>query len=146
MDPAGIAILIILFASFVLLIWKNAPADFVFTGALIVIIVLNLVPVSEALVGFSNEGMLTVAALYVVAYGMRETGAIQFVIQKLMGNTSSVFKAQSRIVGPVFGMSAFLNNTPIVASFIPALKEWSKLNRIPHSKLMIPLSYAAILG
>ena len=146
MDPAGITILLILFGAFVLLIWKNTPADFVFTGALILIVVLNLVSVRDALVGFSNEGMLTVAALYVVAHGMRETGAIQFVIQKLLGNTSSVFTAQSRIIGPVFGLSAFLNNTPIVASFIPALKEWSKLNRIPHSKLMIPLSYAAILG
>jgi len=146
LEPAGITILLILFGAFVLLIWKNAPADFVFTGALVLIIVLNLVPVRDALVGFSNEGMLTVAALYVVALGMKETGAIQFIIQKLLGNTSSVYKAQSRIIGPVFGMSAFLNNTPIVASFIPALKDWSKLNRIPNSKLLIPLSYAAILG
>ncbi|PKD44665.1 SLC13 family permease [Rhodohalobacter barkolensis] len=146
MEPAGIAILFILFVAFILLIWKDAPADFVFIGALILIIVLNLVPVSDALVGFSNEGMLTVAALYVVALGMKETGAIQFVIHKLLGTTRSEFKAQSRIIGPVFGMSAFLNNTPIVASFIPAIKDWSKLNQIPGSKLLIPLSYAAILG
>jgi di/tricarboxylate transporter len=146
LEPAGIAILLILFGTFVLLIWKNAPADLVFIGALTLIIVLNLVPVRDALVGFSNEGMLTVAALYVVAHGMKETGAIQFVIQKMLGSTQSVFKAQSRIIGPVFGMSAFLNNTPIVASFIPALKDWSKMNQIPGSKLLIPLSYAAILG
>jgi di/tricarboxylate transporter len=146
LEPAGIAILLILLLAFVLLIWKNAPADLVFIGALTLIIVLNLVPVSEALVGFSNEGMLTVAALYIVALGLKDTGAIQFVIQKLLGSTRSVFKAQSRIIGPVFGMSAFLNNTPIVASFIPALKDWCKLNQIPGSKLLIPLSYAAILG
>ncbi|MEX0904827.1 MAG: SLC13 family permease [Balneolaceae bacterium] len=129
-----------------MLILKNVPADFVFIGALTVIIVLNLVPVQDALVGFSNEGMLTVAALYVVAYGMKETGAIQFIIQKLLGRTRSEGTAQARITGPVMLMSAFLNNTPIVASFIPALKDWSKINQIPASKLLIPLSYAAILG
>lgn len=115
-------------------------------GALTVIIVLGIVPVSDALVGFSNEGMLTVAALFVVALGMKETGGIQFVIQRLLGRTTSVFTAQARIIAPVMGLSAFLNNTPIVASFIPALKDWGKMNRIANSKLLIPLSYAAILG
>lgn len=146
MEPSGLLILLILFIAFLLLIVKNAPADFVFAGALTVIIVLNIIPVSDALVGFSNEGMLTVAALYIVAYGLKETGAIQYVIQKILGQTRSEFTAQARIIAPVMGLSAFLNNTPIVASFIPALKDWSKMHQIANSKLLIPLSYAAILG
>ncbi|TVR16104.1 MAG: SLC13 family permease [Balneolaceae bacterium] len=146
MDPSGLLILLILAIAFVLLIVKNAPADFVFAGALTAIIVLNIIPVSDALVGFSNEGMLTVAALYIVAYGLKETGAIQFVIQKILGQTKSELTAQARIITPVMGLSAFLNNTPIVASFIPALKDWSKMHQIANSKLLIPLSYAAILG
>lgn len=146
METAGIIILIILLIAFLLLIVKNAPPDLVFMGVLTTIILLNLVPVQEALVGFSNEGMLTIAALYIVAFGMKETGAIQFVIQKLLGRTRNAETAQARIAGPIMGMSAFLNNTPIVASFIPALKDWGKMNQIPASKLLIPLSYAAILG
>ncbi len=146
MDPSGLLILLILAIAFLLLIVKNAPADFVFVGALTAIIILNIIPVSDALVGFSNEGMLTVAALYIVAYGLKETGAIQFVIQKILGQTKSEFTAQARIITPVMGLSAFLNNTPIVASFIPALKDWSKMHQIANSKLLIPLSYAAILG
>lgn len=145
MEP-GILILIILLISLILLITKNFPADFVFLGALTAVIVLNLVPIRVALSGFSNEGMLTVAALYVVAYGMKETGAIQFVVRHLLGNTRSVQRAQIRIAAPVMVMSAFLNNTPIVASFIPAVEEWGKKVQIPVSKLLIPLSYAAILG
>jgi len=90
--------------------------------------------------------MLTVAALYVVAAGLRETGAIQFVINNLLGNPGKVWKAQLRIIGPVMGMSAFLNNTPIVAAFIPALQDWARKFKMPVSKLLIPLSYAAILG
>ena len=146
MDPSGLLILLILVVAFLLLIVKNAPADFVFAGALTAIIVFNIIPVSDALVGFSNEGMLTVAALYIVAYALKETGAIQFVIQTILGQTKSEFTAQARIIAPVMGLSAFLNNTPIVASFIPALKDWSKMHHIANSKLLIPLSYAAILG
>ncbi|WP_340106398.1 SLC13 family permease [Rhodohalobacter sp. 8-1] len=128
------------------MIIKKISPDAVFTGGLTLIIVSGIVPVSDALVGFSNEGMLTVAALYVVAAGMKETGAIQFVIKKLLGNPKALWQTQARIVWPVMVMSAFLNNTPIVASFIPALQEWTRKYRVPASKIMMPLSYAAILG
>ncbi|MEX0890059.1 MAG: SLC13 family permease, partial [Balneolaceae bacterium] len=84
--------------------------------------------------------------LYVVATGLKETGAIQFIIQKLLGQPKELWKTQMRIITPVMGISAFLNNTPIVASFIPALQEWARQYRVPVSKLLIPLSYAAILG
>jgi len=99
-----------------------------------------------ALNGFSNEGMLTVAALYVVAAGLKETGAIQYVVQKVMGSANTVRASQLRIMSPVMVMSAFFNNTPIVAAFIPALEKWSRRTGIPVSKILIPLSYAAILG
>ncbi len=110
------------------------------------IVVFGIVSPTEALVGFSNQGMLTVGALYVVATGLKETGAVQLIIKKLLGNSSSPAKIQARIIPPVMGMSAFLNNTPIVATFIPALQDWAKKYQIPITKLLIPLSYAAILG
>jgi len=128
------------------LVWTRVSPDVVFLGGLTTIIIFGIVPVSDALVGFSNEGMLTVAALYVVATGLRETGAIQYVIQNLLGAPKELWKTQARIIAPVMGMSAFLNNTPIVASFIPALQEWAKTYGVNVSKIMIPLSYAAILG
>ena len=129
-----------------LLVFTKIAPDVVFVTGLTLIIVFGIIPVQEALVGFSNEGMLTVAALYVVAAGMKETGAIQFVIQKLLGYPKQMWQTQARIIAPVMVMSALLNNTPIVASFIPALQEWARKYRIPVSKIMLPLSYAAILG
>jgi len=98
------------------------------------------------LVGFSNQGMLTVAALYVVASGLTETGAVQLIIKSFLGQSKNPVKIQTRIIAPVMGLSAFLNNTPIVAAFIPALQDWSRKFGVPSSKLLIPLSYAAILG
>ena len=146
MDLTTLFLLGLIISAIVLLAIKNYPADLVFIGILTVIVVLGIISPTEALVGFSNQGMLTVGALYVVATGLKETGAVQLIIKKLLGNSSSPKKIQARIIPPVMGMSAFLNNTPIVATFIPALQDWAKKYQIPITKLLIPLSYAAILG
>lgn len=129
-----------------LLITTSYAVDLILLAGLAFLIITGIVDPEEALAGFSNEGVLTVAVLYVVAAGLRETGAIQYITQKIMGNTRTVRGAQARIMAPVMFMSAFVNNTPIVASFIPALEHWSKKTEIPVSKVLIPLSYAAILG
>ncbi len=130
----------------VLLITTSYSVDLILLAGLGFLLITGIVSPNEALAGFSNEGVLTVAALYVVAAGLKETGAIQYITQKIMGDTTTVRGAQARIMAPVMVMSAFMNNTPIVASFIPALEHWSKKVRIPVSKVLIPLSYAAILG
>ncbi|MEX0894660.1 MAG: SLC13 family permease [Balneolaceae bacterium] len=140
------AVLVIIFLCFALLAFTKISPDVIFLVGLSVIIVGRIVEPAEALTGFSNQGMLTIAALYIVAAGMKETGAIQFVVNRLLGKPGSQFQAQLRLVGPVMTMSAFLNNTPIVASFIPAIQDWAKKYDLPVSRLMIPLSYAAILG
>lgn len=146
MDPVGILAVFLILVALVLLVVKNYPADAVFIGLLTVYILTGIVTPSEALVGFSNEGMLTIGALYVVASGLREAGGVQIIIKKLLGHPKELWKVQAKIFAPVLGMSAFLNNTPIVATFIPALQEFGKKYRLPVSKLLIPLSYAAILG
>jgi len=146
LEPSGLIVIFLLLASVIALAIKNYPADFVFAGVLTIIIIAGIVTPSEALVGFSNEGMLTVGALYVVATGLKETGGVQLIIKKLLNKPNGIRSVQIRIITPIMGMSAFLNNTPIVASFIPALQEWGRKYRIPVSKLLIPLSYAAILG
>lgn len=129
-----------------LLVGTSISVDIILFAGLAVIFITGILPAEQALSGFSNEGMLTVAALYIVAAGLKETGAIHFIVQKVMGDAKTVKKAQLRIMSPVMVMSAFLNNTPIVASFIPALERWSRISQIPVSKILIPLSYAAILG
>lgn len=146
MTLAGWTVIAVILGCLMLLVGTRISADVVFLGGLTVLIVTQVVPPSEALAGFSNQGMLTVAALYVVAAGLKETGAIQYVVNQIVGNTSSIRRAQVRIMAPVMVVSAFLNNTPVVASFIPALEDWARKKRIAASKILIPLSYAAILG
>lgn len=146
MEPTGLLVIFSVLICLILLIVKNYPADAVFLGLLTVFVVSGVASPTEALVGFSNEGMLTVGALYIVASGLRETGGVQVIVKRLLGRPREIWKIQAKIFAPVLGLSAFLNNTPIVATFIPALQEWGERFRIPVSKLLIPLSYAAILG
>jgi di/tricarboxylate transporter len=146
MTIEGLVVLGVILLCLILLVTTAISVDIVLFAGLAIIFILGIIPAEQALSGFSNEGMLTVGVLYVVAAGLKETGAIQFIVQKVMGNARTVKAAQLRIMSPVMIMSAFLNNTPIVASFIPALERWSRISKIPVSKILIPLSYAAILG
>ena len=124
----------------------SASTDLVMIGGVTLLMTLGVLAPSEALAGFANEGMITVAALFVVAAGIRETGAMQFVVQRLLGRPNSVTEAQVRMMVPVAVMSAFMNNTPLVAMMMPVVLDWARKLRISASKLMMPLSFATILG
>lgn len=128
-----------------------AGADVVLMGGAVVLV--SFSPLSSrfpspsvAAATFGNEGLLTVATLFVVAAGLTETGALRLVTERVLGRPNSVTAAQARLVLPVAGVSAFLNNTPVVAMFIPVVTEWSRTIGVSPSKLLIPLSYAAVLG
>ncbi len=129
----------------VLALTKTA-SDVVLVGAMTLLMLTGILTPEEALAGFANTGVITIAILYVVASGLQETGAIQWIAQRLLGHPATMRRAQFRLAGPVVGLSAFLNNTAVVAMFIPAVQDLSARLRIPASKLLLPLSYLAILG
>ena len=124
----------------------NLSAEVVFLGGTAILFVSGILSEEEALAGFSNPGMITVAVLYIVVTGLTQTGGMNWVAQKVLGLPKGQNAALLRMMPPVMGMSAFLNNTPVVAMFIPVIGDWSRKLRISPSKLMIPLSYAAIFG
>jgi di/tricarboxylate transporter len=128
------------------LIATRIPVDVLFVAALTVLLVAGVVTPAEGLAGFANEGVLTVAVLYVVVSGVRETGGVQRISRALLGRPRHLVGAQLRLTLPVAFFSAFLNNTPVVAMMIPAVRDWAKAHDLPVAKLMIPLSYAAMLG
>ncbi|HNP25494.1 MAG TPA: SLC13 family permease [Nitrosomonas sp.] len=118
----------------------------VMIAALTVLSVSGILTSEEALLGFSNSGLITVAAMFVVAAGMHASGAIDLLVNQVFGRPTTTRSALSRIFFPVVLLSGFLNNTPVVATMIPAIYTWSRKIGIAPSKLMIPLSYTAILG
>ena len=122
------------------------PPDIVLLGGLTLLLVAGVITPEQALSGLSNEGMVTVGVLYVVVTGLRETGGVAWLGRTVLGRPRSLRAAQVRMMVPVAGLSAFLNNTPVVAMFIPAVQDWAKRQELPVSRLMLPLSYASIAG
>lgn len=101
---------------------------------------------NKLVAGLGNEALVTVLVLYVVVAGLSRTGAMSLVTRPLLGRPKNVTAAQLRLMIPCASLSAFLNNTPIVAMFLPVVSDLSKRTGIAPSKLFIPLSYATILG
>ncbi len=129
-----------------LLAFTRYNPDMILLAALTFLLLTGVMTPKEAFMGFSNEGVITVGVLYVIAAGLRETGAVGMLVQRLLGHPRSVIEAQARVMLPVTFASAWMNNTPLVAMLLPVVREWAKKYQFPASQLLIPLSYAAILG
>ncbi|MEZ6067720.1 MAG: SLC13 family permease [Planctomycetaceae bacterium] len=137
-----LAVVVVLFAA---LIKNLAPPDLLFVAASVLFTMLGIIKTEEALAGFSNPGVLTVGALFVVAAGLRETGFLDYIGHRILGGVRSASGAFLRL-SVVLPLSAFLNNTPIVAMFMPIVVDWCRRNQVAPSRLLIPLSYLTILG
>jgi di/tricarboxylate transporter len=143
----GLVVLVVLLA-----LWQNvAGPDVLLTGGALALVTLSIFSPAfpsptQFAANFGNEGVLTVGALFVVAAGLTETGGMSLLTERMLGRPRGESVAVARLMVPVTAMSAFLNNTPLVAMFIPLVTEWSKKIGISASKLLMPLSYAAILG
>ena len=131
---------------FAALIATEASTDVVLVGAITVLMVAGVLTPKEALAGLANEGIVTIAVLYVVVAGLEATGGNTIITEKFLSRPKSVTGALTKMMFPVTFVSAFMNNTPVVAMFLPAVNDWAKQHRISVSKLMIPLSYAAVLS
>ncbi len=107
---------------------------------------LGIIDAPTALKGFSSEGLITVAALFIVAAGIERTGVMNWLVDRLMGRPRSLAAAQRRVMVTPGFMSAFMNNTPIVAMMVPVICDWAKKNRLSVSKLLLPMNNAVVLG
>lgn len=129
------------------LIWDKMRPGMVLLTVVVLFLTVGVLTPKEMLEGFSNKGMITVAMLFLVSEGIRQSGALGQLIKKLLpeGKTT-VLKAQFRMLPPIAFISAFLNNTPVVVIFAPIIKRWAESVKLPATKFLIPLSYVTILG
>ncbi len=140
-------------AVFVALLRNWAPTDVVMMAGLTLLVLAGelfgskqLPRAAEAVAGLGNSGLITVALLFVVVAGLSQTGAMNLIAGPLLGRPKSVGSAQVRLLTPVMLLSAFLNNTPVVAMFMPVVEDICKRTRISPSKLYLPMAYAATFG
>ena len=106
----------------------------------------NLPSPAEAVLGFGNQGLLTIALLFAVVAGLEMTGGTKLATGWFLDRAKTFRDAQLRILLPVAICSGFLNNTPVVAALMPIVDDVCKRLGASASRLLLPLSYAAILG
>ncbi|KAB8179323.1 TRAP transporter large permease subunit [Lysobacter maris] len=129
-----------------LLLWERFTPDKVLAGAMATLMVGGVLTPVQALAGFWNPGVLTVALLFVLVAALKTTGAIRWIGDWVLGRPRSTLHAQARLVGISAPLSAFINNTPIVAMLTSAVEQWSRRGGTAPSKLLMPMNYATILG
>ncbi|MBN2669213.1 MAG: SLC13 family permease [Bacteroidales bacterium] len=140
-----IVIIVILFILIALYKELIGPA-FTFVIGVLTLGIFKILTPSEILKGFANEQIAVIILLLLIGDIIRRTSLIDTVFEKAFSRKISQKHFTFRMTSIVAGMSAFLNNTPLVAIMMPYVNSWSKSNNVAPSKLLIPLSYAAILG
>ncbi len=137
---------IVTFATLMALLFGQRAPDMAMIGGVIVLLAAGVLAPDEAFKGMANEGMLTVAALFVVAAAVERTGALASLVDRALGRPQSLASAQVRTMVVPAALSAFMNNTPVVALMVPAIRDWAKKHRLSVSKLLMPMNAAVILG
>jgi di/tricarboxylate transporter len=140
-------VFLLIAAVFVLFLTEIVPSDLVALGALVVVALAGWITPQQALNSFANEAPITVAAMFILSAGLQRCGAIEDV-GRLMRNFSKVTEVKLFLILMigVAACSAFINNTPVVVALLPLVLGVARHYEISASKLLIPLSYAAILG
>lgn len=141
-----IAVLVLIIAMLICLILEVARPGMIIFTVLVIFLITGLITPADALSGFSNEGMLTIALLFIVAGAVQKSGKINQIAELWLRKSRTETGAMVRFTIPISILSAFLNNTPIVVTFTPIIKNWCEEHGISPSKFLIPLSYATILG
>ncbi|MDT8861574.1 SLC13 family permease [Alkalihalobacillus sp. MEB130] len=141
-----IFVIAVVLAMLICLMKEVARPDFILFCALATLLLSGVLSPADALKGFSNEGMLTVALLFIVAGAIKQSGILNHLVQKALGSGKGPKRSLIQMMLPVSGLSAFLNNTPMVVMFTPVVRKWCKDRNISPSKFLLPLSYATIFG
>lgn len=116
-------------------------------SAVVLLMCGGIIDTTDALKGFSNKGMITVALLYLVSEGVRKSGVLERIVFSLLPTKNvSISSANLRFYPVVSLISAFFNNTPVVVIFAPMIKKWAQRMNLSPTKFLIPLSYATIIG
>lgn len=139
--------LLVLILAFTALIFDIWSPDAVLLTAVGVVTATGVISLEQAVQQFGNTTIVALGSLYVIAAALRNSGALDRASELILGKGSqNIRKILLRMCPGVSIYSGFLNNTPIVAMGIPAIRRWARKYGVSSSKLLMPLSYAAILG
>jgi len=135
-----------LFGGALLLMANNASPDLVMLGFSVLLVLSDVISNAEAWAGFSSTSVLSIGALFIVARALEETRAVEKILLPLLGKPTGHVSALLRLCLPVAVLSAFMNNTPLVAMLLPVCEGWAARCDLSIKVLLIPLSFTAMLG
>ncbi|NEO86109.1 MAG: SLC13 family permease [Spirulina sp. SIO3F2] len=139
--------LTVLIATLICFVTEILPVDIIAILVMVVLMVLRLVSPEQGISGFGNTATITVMAMFILSAGIAKTGAIQGVKTLLTHYGGRSQQRRIVLLGAIVGpMSAFINNTAVIAVLLPIVEDWCKQQRLPLSKILIPLSFASIMG
>ena len=147
MTPEIAIVLGVITLMFILFVMELFPLDVTALSILAVVLVLGYISPEEAISGFSNPAVITIALLFVLSHALQKSGILEYMVIRLNKLTE-----RSRFLGLFVFLilvalaSAFINNTAIVAIFIPLTIRLAQKYNISPSKLLMPLSYISIIG
>ncbi|MCH8534132.1 MAG: SLC13 family permease [Flavobacteriaceae bacterium] len=147
MISASVITLIIIGLAIVLFATEKIPVDLSAIIIMLLLVFTGVISAEEGVAGFSNKATITVAFMFILSEALLKSGALQVLTQRL----SRKFKNNIN-VGLILMMiliaiiSAFINNTPVVAMFIPVVIQLGHRAKVDPSKMLIPLSFASIFG
>ncbi len=142
-----VVVSLLVVAVFVAFIREWFPPDLVAMGALAVLIVTGILKTDEVLKIFSNNAPITIGCMFILSAALERTGALD-VMGRLFTHIAgqSEFRVLAVLIALVLPLSACVNNTPVVVVFLPIVISLSRSTNLKASRLLIPLSFAAILG
>ncbi len=146
MSAMQVVAAIIVVITLAVIVSGRAPAVLCLVCALVVAGFLGIAKPSELFAGLSNGGVITIAAMLVIAKGVFYTGVVSRVMYRLLSGVDSVRETLVRLIPPVGVLSGLINTTPIMAMLIPATKELEQQSGIPARGVLLPVAHATTLA
>jgi len=147
LQPHALITLLVLAGSIVLFIGGWLAPEVTGLLAMALLIVSGVLKPGEAVAGFGSPALITLMGLFALSAGLFRSGGLDR-LRALIGSDAvrSPKRMIALLVAAVGPVSAFVPNTPIVASLLPVIESWCQRRRISPSKVLLPLSFATVLG
>lgn len=142
----GIIVLVVILFIIISLYTDLIGPAFTFIIGVLVLGITGVLTPNEILSGFANEQIMVIILLLLIGQMIRNTGALEGFLNWVFQRSNSYKSFLARMYLSISALSSMLNNTPLVAVMMPYVNNWCKRNDVSPSKLLIPLSFAAIIG
>jgi Na+/H+ antiporter NhaD/arsenite permease-like protein len=139
-------VLFILFITFLCIYMEWLKPAVSFLLAVLIFTITDILGSKDVLAGFSNESIIVIILLIIITAGLRKNFRMEALFDAVFKRSKTYRSFLFRMMTQVALLSAFINNTPVVALMTPYVFDYGRKNNIAPSKLLIPLSFAAIMG